>query len=314
MSAILTTILPVFGLIALGFIAARGKFIGTAAAQGMSQFAFNLAMPALLFRAVASVGPQTSSPWPLWIAMFGGIAIVWLVTALITRATSVIDASPSSAAMGACFGNIAMLGVPLSIAHFGDAVAFPASIILSVHAPVLWLAATIQMEAERQGKGPSVRIVARELSNSLIRNPIVIAVVAGVLWRATGLGLHPIPDRFLDLLGGAGIPTALVALGLSLAAYGLRGQMKGITVMLILKMLLLPLVVWLIARFAFDLEPLWTRVAVLLAAMPTGVNAYLFAQRYSSGTAAISGVIALGTALSLISVTVLLILMDSGLV
>lgn len=312
MSSILSTILPVFGLIALGFFAARGKFIGAAAAQGMSLFAFNLAMPALLFRAVANVGTQTASPWPLWIAMFGGIAIVWLITTLVMRATGLVDASSSSAAMGACFGNIAMLGVPLAIAHFGDAVAFPASIILSVHAPVLWLAATIQMEAERQGHAPSMGVILRELSSSLIRNPIVIAIVAGVLWRMTGLGLHPIPDRFLDLLGGAGIPTALVALGLSLAAYGLRGHMNGIAVLLVLKMLLLPLAVWLIARFAFDLDRMWTNVAVLLASMPTGVNAYLFAQRYSSGTAALSGTIALGTALSLISVAILLALMDSG--
>jgi predicted permease len=314
MSVIFSTILPVFGLIALGFIAARGKFIGPAAAQGMSQFAFNLAMPALLFRAVANVGTQTSSPWPLWAAMFGGIAIVWFITTLIVRMTKLIDAGASSAAMGAGFGNIAMLGVPLSIAHFGDAAAFPASIILSVHAPILWLAATIQMEAERQGQGPSISNVLRELGTSLIRNPIVIAVVGGVLWRATGLGLHPIPDRFLDLLGGAGIPTALVALGLSLAGYGLRGHMSGIIVLLALKMLLLPLSVWLIAHFAFSLEPMWSNVAVLLASMPTGVNAYLFAQRYSSGTAVLSGTIALGTALSLISVAILLLLMDNGLI
>jgi predicted permease len=144
--------------------------------------------------------------------------------------------------------------------------------------------------------------------SQLIRNPIVIALLAGSLWRATNLGLHPIPDRFLELLGEAGIPTALVALGLSLASYSLKGQWRGILTLMSLKMLLLPLAVWLIARHVVDLDPFWTEIAVVLAAMPTGANAYLFAQRYATGTASVSGAIAIGTALSLVTLSGLFVL------
>jgi predicted permease len=314
MSSVLTTILPVFGLIALGFLCARSNFIGAAGGQGLSQVVFNLAMPALLFRTVAVIDRQSLSPWPLWAALFGGIAIVWIVTSLIARNTKLIDAVPASAAMGACFGNIAMLGLPLSLAHFGDRAALPVGFILSIHAPVMWLAAVLHIEASGHGHLPSFVTVARQLAIQLIRNPIVLALLLGSLWRATSFGLHPVADRFLELLGEAGIPMSLVALGLSLAAYSLKGQWRGIVTLLVLKMLLLPLAVWVIACFVLDLDAFWAQIAIVLAAMPTGANAYLFTQRYESGTATVSGAIALGTALSLVTLGVLFLLLDAGIV
>jgi malonate transporter and related proteins len=314
MSSVLTTILPVFGLIALGFVCARTNFISTAAGQGLSQVVFNLAMPALLFRTVAIIDQQSLSPWPLWAALFGGIAFVWLVTSALARLTKLIDAAPASAAMGACFGNLAMLGLPLTLAHFGDRAALPVGLILSIHAPILWLAAVLQIEASGHGQLPSFAAVVRQLASQLIRNPIVLALLTASLWRSTNLGLHPVADRFLELLGEAGIPTALVALGLSLAGYSLRGQWRGILTLMSLKMLLLPLAVWLIARYIVNLEPFWTHIALVLAAMPTGANAYLFAQRYETGAASLSGAIALGTVLSLITLSVLFLFMDAGLI
>jgi malonate transporter and related proteins len=81
-----------------------------------------------------------------------------------------------------------------------------------------------------------------------------------------------------------------------------------------LKMLLLPVAVYMIARYLVGLEPFWTQVVLVLAAMPTGANAYLFAERYGTGTAAVSGAIAVGTALSLITLSVLFLVMDMGLI
>ena len=314
MSSVLTTILPVFGLIALGFVCARTKFIGTAAGQGLSQVVFNLAMPALLFRTVAVIDQQSLSPWPLWAALFGGIAVIWIATTIIARTTSLLEAVPASAAMGAAFGNLAMLGLPLALAHFGDRAALPVGLILSIHAPILWLAAVLHIESSGRGQLPSLLAVIRQLVSQLIRNPIVLALLLGTFWRVSGLGLHPVPDRFLEMLGEAGVPMALVALGLTLAGYSLKGQWRGIITLLTLKLLCLPVAVWLIARYVVDLDPFWTHIALMLAAMPTGANAYLFAQRYDSGTAPVSGAIAVGTALSLITLSMLFVLMDMGLV
>ena len=85
-SSILITILPVFGLIAIGFVSAKTRFIGASAAQGLSLFVFNLALPALLFRTMVLMEPQGSELVPLWIAYFGGLVLVW-IAASIARAS-----------------------------------------------------------------------------------------------------------------------------------------------------------------------------------------------------------------------------------
>jgi hypothetical protein len=313
MTTILTTVLPVFGLIALGYLAARLRYITATAAQGLTQFVFNMAIPALLFRTIVVMADQPASPWPLWIAMFGGLALVWIATTLIARNIKELSESGgSAAAMGATFGNVALLGLPLSVAHFGKEMAVPVSLILSVHAAILWFAATAQIETARQGHMPSWPALIKELFNNLARNPIVLSLLAGALWRFTGKGLNEVLDKLLELLGNGGIPTALVALGLSLASYDLKGQWSAIGALIVLKMLMLPIAVWALATYAVTLPPLWSKAAVLLAAMPTGANAYLFAQRYNSGTAAVSGAVALGTVIAIFTVAALLWLMDNG--
>jgi hypothetical protein len=314
MSSILSTVLPVFGLIAIGFISAKTNFIAASAGRGLSQYVFNLALPALLFRSMVVIEPQTAPPWELWFAYFGALALLWIVAAPLVRMNKALaQYGGASALMTAAFGNLVMLGFPMSQAHFGDAATLPVSLIISIHAPVLWLAATIHLETARHGKLSPVPLL-HQLGLELLKNPIVLALLAGSLWRLTNAGLHPVADKLLDLLGDAGVPTALIALGLTLATYNLKGHGNGIALLIALKMLVLPILVWLMVTYVVALPPLWTKVAVLLAAMPAGANAYLFAQRYDSATAASSGAIAIGTAIALFTSAVLLWLMDAGLI
>ncbi|MFO1032655.1 MAG: AEC family transporter [Hyphomicrobiales bacterium] len=315
MSAILTTVLPVFGLILLGYGLARVRVIDGEAGRGITLFVFNVAIPALLFRTVASLGQQQAAPWALWIAYFGGLAIAWLVAALVARhITSLNHSGGAAASMATGFGNLAMLGTPLALSHFGEAIAVPLGMILSVHAPILWTAATLHRGLARHATTPSFMALLRQLAVMLTRNAIIIGLAAGTLWRLTGIGLHPVPDRMLAMLADASVPTALVALGVSLSAYTLRGAWGGMLALIALKMLLMPLAVFLLCRFAVALPRQWTEVAVLFAAMPTGANAFLFAQKNNEAVAAVSGAVAAGTALAALTTTVLLYLMDSGVI
>jgi predicted permease len=314
-SPVLTTVLPVFGLILLGFLFARARIIDEAAGRGITLFVFNVAIPALLFRTVAALGPQQGAPWSLWVAYFGGLAIAWIAAALLARRIASLDYSGgASASMATGFGNLAMLGTPLALSHFGEGIAVPLGMILSVHAPILWTAATLHRELARHSGTVSLSGLARELFTMLTRNAIIIALLAGTLWRLTGLGLHPVPDKMLAMLADAGVPTALFALGVSLSAYTLRGAWTGMLALIGLKMLFMPLAVFLLCRFAVTLPPEWTRVAVLFAAMPTGANAFLFAQKNDEAVPAISGAVAAGTALAALTTTVLLYLMDQGVI
>lgn len=311
MNAILTTVLPVFGMIVLGYVLARLKVIDAAAGRGISLFVFNVAIPAFLFRTVVLMSDTNAAPWALWVAFFGGLAIAWIAAAVISRYVESLDYSGGAAAsMATGFGNLALLGTPLALAHFGQGIGVPLGLILSIHAPVLWSAATLHREIARHSGSFSPVKLGRELFWMMATNGIILGLIAGALWRTTGQGLNEIPDRMLEMLSDASVPTALVALGVSLAGYSLRGSWNGMFILIALKMLLMPVCVYLIARYAVTLPPMWIKVAVLLAAMPTGANAFLFAQRNDEAVPAVSGAVALGTGLAAITSALLLWLMD----
>lgn len=311
MNAILITVLPVFGMIMLGFGFAKFNIIDGVAGKGLSLFVFNVAIPALLFKTMATLAAQDSAPWSLWAAYFGGLALAWVAAALASRFVSSLDVSGGAAAsMATGFGNLALLGTPLALAHFGQSVAVPLGLILSIHAPLLWTAATLHREVARHSGQFSVLALAKELAFNLSRNAIVIALIAGSLWRFTGVGLHPIADKMLAMLADASVPTALFALGVSLSAYSLKGSWAGMFTIMALKMLAMPLLVFGLSHYVFNLPPLWAKIAVLFAAMPPGANAFLFAQKNEEAVAPISGAIAAGTALAALTSAALLYLMD----
>ncbi len=314
MESILITVLPVFGMIVVGYALAKLRIVEETAAQGLTQFVFNLAIPAQLFRTVVSMPEQDASPWGFWFAYFAAIGINWLVTAFAARRIGALSVSGGAAAsMATGFGNIALLGMPLALAHFGPPAGVPAGLIISVHAPLLWLAATLHRELAQPGGGAGWIRIGRELLFRLATNAIILGLIAAGLWRLTHLGLHPVPDRMLAMLSDASIPTALVALGLSLSGFRLKGQWSSMLVLIGFKMVLAPILVFLMLRYAVTVPPLWLQVGVLLAAMPTGANAFLFAHRHGESVAAVSGAVAVGTALASVSATVLLYLMDTGL-
>ena len=313
MNAIINTVLPVFGLIVLGYALAKANILDGVAGRGITLFVFNIGIPALLFRTVSTMAAQEGAPWALWIAFFGGLALAWVLAAIVSRFVVSLNVSGGAAAsMATGFGNLALLGTPLALAHFGPGVAVPLGMILSVHAPILWTAATLHRELSRHSSTFSFADTAKSLAKMLASNAIILALVAGGLWRLTGLGLHPVPDKMLSMLSDASVPTALVALGVSLAAYSLRGSWGGMFALIGLKMLAMPLFVFLLARYAVSLPPLWIKVAVLFAAMPTGANAFLFAQKNDEAVPAVSGAVALGTGFAAITAALLLWMMDAG--
>ena len=306
MHDIALTVVPVFALIAMGYVAARLQFFSAEAEKGLNRFVLYFAIPALLFRTMIAVD-VAHPPWRLWAAYFAAGAIIWWLAVLISkRLPSIAPAGGSSAAISSSFGNLLLMGIPLAVNFLGPAAALPAGLILSIHSPIQWAAATLRAEMAGQQRDANMATILTDLANDLIRNPIVVAIVAGSVWRLTGLGLTPIADRTIQLLGQAGIPASLFALGLSLSAFGFKGNVRGVTVILALKMVCFPLIAALLAYQVFQLSPVEAGVVVLFAALPPGVNAYLFATKYDAAVAPVSGAIAIGTGLALFTTAVVL--------
>ena len=256
MQAVITVVVPVFALIALGYVAGRLKWVSDIGAKGLAEFTFNLAIPALLFRKMATAELPDVAPYALWGAYYGAVAAIWLIAALLTililRRTA---KEASSISMSASYSNVVMIGMPLSLNLYGEAAAAPIAILVSLQSPVLWTAATVHLALSNRDDNVSAYSISASLLRELSSNVIILAIVAGTLWRLTGLEFNPLADDIITLLGRAGIPCALVSLGLSLVGFRIAGQIPTLSMVLVLKLLLMPAIAWLIATYVFALPP-----------------------------------------------------------
>ena len=307
MSEIILIVAPVAGLVLLGWVVAKVGYLPAEAVSILPAFAFRVTMPALIFRAFVSVDSLPSSPETMIAVYFGAVAIVWILATLTT--TLLLRRPPPDAApiaMASSFSNTVMLGLPLSYAAFGPEAAIPAAIIIAIDTPLLWLAAVLHIEVALHGQRGLSFQVMRPVFVRLFTNPIIIATLAGVAARLTGLELAELPARFIDLLADAAVPTALFALGMSLSTFRLAGQMPTLIAMTILKLAVLPVAVFALAMYVLPLSPVWFAVAMLFAALPVGANPYLFAAQYGRAEGTLSASIAVTTVLSLFTVSAML--------
>ena len=313
MENVVSTVVPVFVLIMLGYGASRAGLFVEGSARGLSTFVFSFAVPALLFNAMVQLGIPAHPPWALWFVFFGAVASVWVLAILLSRSMPELSgAGGASAAMGAGFGNTVMLGLPIGFAHFGNSAVLPMALIISIHLPLQWFAATLLAQWSGKSQGEPYRQVIKRLFADLLTNPIVLALLLGSAWNLGGMGLHPIAEKVISMLAQAAIPAALFALGLSLARFGFSHSGPAAFMLMVLKLAVLPLIVWLLANYVFQLSQVETGIAVLFAALPTGANAYIFAERQGVGEAALSACVAIGTAVSLVSLSIVLSFLPQG--
>lgn len=308
MSAVVEIVVPVFALILCGWGFARGGLLPPGGARAVGVFVFNLAIPALLFRAMARGLPPFGEAGGLLAAYYGGVALIYLTAELLGRRLFRIGAAERAVmGMSAGFSNVAVIGLPLVALAYGHDGLIPAVLIIACHSPTLITTTTILVEAAT-GRGEGGLRVALATFGSLLRNPIVVGVLAGIVWGGVGLGIPGPLQRFLDLLAGAAPPAALFALGASLVEFRIRGALRESLLVVALKLVALPLLVWILAAFVFDVRPLWTAVAVLSAALPTGANAFLLAQRYDVYVQRSATIVLVSTVASIVTLSLLLTL------
>ncbi|MEM7026380.1 MAG: AEC family transporter, partial [Pseudomonadota bacterium] len=124
--------------------------------------------------------------------------------------------------------------------------------------------------------------------------------------------LPELARSWANLLAGAAVPCALFSVGASLRGYRVAGALRPALLMTVLKLVVHPLVVWLLATQVFDLPPLWVKVVVLMSALPVGVNAYLFAVRYEAGQQENAAAILVSNVVSVATLSAVLYWLGAG--
>jgi predicted permease len=305
MIAAFLIVLPVFGLIATGYLARRFRLVAERTGEGLADFVFTLAVPCLLFRTLAKAEIPPVQPWGYWISYFTGLAIVWTI-AMLLASRGFGRKGPELVVSGfaAAQSNTVLVGIPIILNAYGDAGSVPLALLLAVHLPVTMTLATLLAE----GRNASPKAMATKLFG----HPIIIGILLGGLLRPVVSWIPGPAWSLLDALAVTAAPCALVSLGIAMHRYGLQSGIALPAILSGLKLILHPALVFVLATMVFDMPPAWAGVAVMFAACPCGVNAYLFAERYREGVADASSAIALSTGLAVVTMAMWVVILGKG--
>ena len=300
-------VLPVFGLVACGYLAGRAGLVTQASSLALNQFVYAFALPAMLFIAVyrGSLDEILGSG-----GFVAAVILATVGTALVGFALSyfVADAPPAEStlrALNASFANTGYLGIPLVTVAYGERAALPAALATVATNFVSFALAIVCLELFVNPRRGGVR---RALLG-VARSPLIWPIVLAILLVTFEVKL-PLPvDRFAVLLAAAAGPCALFAIGLFVSQLSIRAGAAASWQTTVLKLVLHPLFMALLAYQVFAIDPFWAKIAVVCASLPLGATAFVLAQRYRLLEAETSTGAVVSTVASVLTVSVVMALL-----
>ncbi len=318
---VVSSLLPVVLLIAVGFAASRMGVVSAAGTREISNLAFLVLSPVLLFRTMATVHPEQLDFAP--VALYFGAAVLLFAA---TLAVQGLNRRGAVLGLACTFSNTVMIGIPLITLAYGDQGLVILLTLVSVHALALLTIGTVVLEVavarERVRQAPSdgpeanahasasagaLRTVALAARGALL-HPVPLPILAGLLYAQTGWGIPALLDKPLQWLGSAFGPLALLLVGMTLAGKTAREHWNTAFGLVLAKNFALPLTVALLG-YAWGLSGMALTVIVVTASLPMGANVFLFSQRYQVAEREVTAAVALSTLAALVSVSLAMLLL-----
>lgn len=302
MFSVLDVVAPVFSLIAIGYLAVRVRLYPRQGVPGLIVFVNNVATPCLLFRAMVDVDFGAAFNPAVIVPFYLGALLVFALGALLAR--GVFGRTPGDAVsvgFSATFANGVFMGIPILQRAYGeDAMPLVYSIV-GLQMPVLMALGMFAMELAGRDGGKVSDALARGLRRSLF-NPILAGIALGLAANAAGLELAGLADGVTRLLASTVMPVALFALGAALNEYRFADTWGQALATTALQLVVHPLVAWILMVPLLGVPPEIARYGVLLAAMPAGINIYVFATYYGRAVDVAANTILLSSVLSVLGI------------
>ncbi len=301
-------VFPIFATVGVGYGFGYAGLLSKQVGDNLSTFCITVLIPVLIFRTLATSDLSGLNPWALWGTYYTALATCAVLGGYMVRKAFGREARAACiGGFSAAFSNMSLVGIPVITSALGKEALVPVSLIISVHAPCVTLVFVLAMEravvVDGYQEARPFRDVVHSLFTTLIKSPLVIAILLGVGWNLSGYELPVLLDGVLQPLANAASPVALFSVGVTLLNYGVRGNIAIGSVLSLLKIVLMPALVLALGIYVFPLSPLWVGVATLAAACPTGVVAYLYASQFGTGHAMSANSISLTTIFSIITMS-----------
>lgn len=312
MAEIFGLVLPFFGLIFLGFFVARIVRQPLEALGWMNIFIIYVALPALFFQLLSKTPIEKLTEWSF---IFGAVFSTYVMFSLMFVASVLWSrgeiAQSTVKGLAAAYGNIGYMGPGIALIAFGEGAAVPVALIFCFENIMHFAIAPMMMALagdDRRGAGALAVDVVRRIA----LHPFIIATAVGVAAAALAVAPPQPVERLLETLARAAAPCALFAMGVTLALRPLKRVPRELGAIAVLKLVLHPLLCYVVLSAIGDFDPVWVSTAVLLAGLPTATNVFVIAQQYHTWVERASASVLITTVLSVATVTGLLYLIKSG--
>lgn len=313
MLSVFNLVLPFFGLIFLGFFVARINRQPLEALGWMNTFIVYVALPAMFFQILSRTPVSELTQWGFIIgctaSTFCIFAVMFTIGMIRTRK---IDESTIQG-LAAAYGNIGYMGPPLAILAFGAPAAVPVALIFCFDNILHFVISPLMMAISGNDKRSKSELILGVLKK-IFFHPFIIATILGVGAAVTGLTPPLAMARMIDLLAAAAAPCALFAMGATLALRPLKRVPKELCLIVPLKLLAQPLMIYGLLSLVGNFPPVWIHTAMLLAALPTATNVFVIAQQYGVWVERASSSILATTLFSILTLTLWLYAITNGLV
>ena len=306
LAPVIGAVLPVFGLVACGYLAGRFHVVTQASSQALNQFVYAFALPAMLFVAVyrGSLEEILSGAFLLAVIVATvGTALAGFLLSYFANGAG--PAESTMRALNASFANTGYLGIPLVTGAYGERAALPAALATVATNFVSFALAIVCLELFVNPHRGGVRRALK----GVIMSPLIWPIFLAVLLVALQVKI-PLPaERFATLLAAAAGPCALFAIGLFVSQLSIRAGAAASWQTTLLKLVLHPLLMAALVFWLLPVDALWAKIAVVCASLPLGATAFVLAQRYKLLEAETSAGAVVSTAASLLTVSLVMALL-----
>ena len=290
-------VLPVFAVIVTGWLAGALGYVSRSLADGLVRFAYNVAMPALLFVTIAQEPARSLLEWRFLLAFGGGSILCFMLVFLAVRAGLGRDVASSTIyGMAPAMTNTGFVALPILHSIYGQPAVLPAAVATVFVAAVMFPAAVILLESG--GRDTHRRTVVMK---QIMLNPMVLSTVIGLTWAITGLPIPAPLAAYMNIFAAALTPCALFAIGLGLSVEGIASNLTVSVVLAAIKLMIMPLIVYGLC-VASGLNPLYTIAAVVCAAVPTAKTVYILASEYKVEESLVAATVSITTLLSVATI------------
>lgn len=315
MYTVLSLVLPLFGIIFIGYLSGRIAKIPISGLAWLNFFIIYIALPALFFQLLAKTPVEQFSNLNFIVVTTVSTAVIFWFSFLISkfRKNNGIAESTIQGFAGG-YGNIGYMGPPIALLAFGPEAGIPVALVFcfdNIHhftlAPMLMGMA----DSEKRSRW----VLIKSILIKIFSHPFIIATILGCLAAVFAFKPPEVIERLLNFLQAAAAPSALFVMGVTAALRPLKRVPFELSYLVPIKLVMHPMLVYFaLIYFMPNINPVWLHTAVLMAALPSATNVFVIAQQYDVWQERASSVVVVSTLVSVVTVTVYLYWVKTGLI